>query len=97
LNDLPNATENFSRLFADDTCLLLSSTTLKELESQCNNELVKVSEWMVSNRLTLNPSKTQTLLVTYGKRLICHFKLSFNNVPLDIMFNVKYLDVQRAL
>jgi len=93
LNDLPNATESFSRLFADDTCLLLSSPTLEELESQCNNELAKVSEWIVSNRLTLNPSKTQTLHVTYGKRLKSHFKFCLNNVPLDIMFNVKYLGV----
>jgi len=73
----------------------MSSPTLEELEIHSNNELAKVSEWMVSNRLTLNQSKTQTLLVTYGKRLKSHFKLSLNIVPLvKYMFNVKYLSVR---
>jgi len=44
LNDLPNDTENFPRLVADDTCLFLSSPTLEELKIQRNNEVTKVSE-----------------------------------------------------
>jgi len=93
LNVLLNATEKFPRLFADDTCLLLLISTLEELEIQCNNELANVSEWMVSNRLILNPSKTQTLLVTYGKRLKSNFKSSLKNGPLDIMFIDKHFGV----
>ena len=57
INDLPNATELFTSLFADDTGLLLSSPDLESLFSKVNEELAKAADWFCANKLTLNVLK----------------------------------------
>ena len=64
INDLPNSLINQPTLFADDNCILISNHSLVNLETQSNDELKSVSEWMIANRLTLNPHKTQALVLT---------------------------------
>lgn len=44
-------------LFADDTSILYSNRNLHVLAQTVNNELNKVSDWLVANKLTLNSSK----------------------------------------
>ena len=44
-------------LFADGTNLLYDDKNLKSLEETVNNELVKVSDWLNTNKLTLNATK----------------------------------------
>ena len=39
---------------ADDTNLLYTDTNLKSLEKTVNSELLKVSEWLNANKLTLS-------------------------------------------
>ena len=64
INDLPNASELCSWLFADDTALALSSTSVQELEIQFNQEVNKVHEWLLANRLSMHYSdKTQFMLI----------------------------------
>jgi len=46
INDLPNATELFTSLFADDTGLLLSSPDLESLFSKVNEELAKAADFV---------------------------------------------------
>ena len=62
INDLPNATEFFTILFADDTTLQIKSNSLNSLFHNANSELVKLADWFRSNKLTLNTSKTKYLL-----------------------------------
>ena len=50
-------------MFADDSCLIFSADNLDELQITINRELGKVDEWMASNKLTLNYSKTKFMLV----------------------------------
>ena len=59
INDLPNATEFLTLLFADDTTFQYSGTNLDLLFEKCNFELEKASTWFKSNRLTLNVKKTK--------------------------------------
>ena len=62
INDFHNSSEKFSFcLFADDTNLLYTDKNLKSLEKTVNNGLVRVSDWLNANKLTLN-AKNQTLL-----------------------------------
>ena len=42
INDLPNSVDSVPRLFADDTCLLVNSSSLEHLESKLNIEINKV-------------------------------------------------------
>ena len=54
INDLPNATNFFIKLFANDTFLCAQNSDLETLEVEVNQEIDKVYAWLVSNKLTLN-------------------------------------------
>ena len=70
INDLPQATNFFVRLFADDTFLCAQNKDLVALESQVNFELQKVYNWLASNRLSLNMDKSKFMLISNKKRII---------------------------
>ena len=59
INDLPEATNFFIRLFADDTFLCAQNDNLELLENEVNFELKKVFIWLASNKLTLNIKKSK--------------------------------------
>ena len=63
INDLPNSIHCAARLFADDTCLIVKAPTINETEAELNSELNKVSAWMLANKLTLNPAKSNVLII----------------------------------
>ena len=64
INDLPNATDSLPRLFADDTCLILSHPSFAQLEKNINQDLANVSRWAKTNKLTINPTKSHLLVVS---------------------------------
>jgi len=65
INDLPHAlTHSSPILFADDTSLYLSHTSLKEVTSRANIDLELLYEWFKANRLSLNIPKTQYIHFT---------------------------------
>ena len=51
INDLPNAISSKPRLFADDTCIMLSDSSLPNLETTCNAELNQLKNWCNTNKL----------------------------------------------
>lgn len=62
INDLPNAIEIFSSLFADDTIFVNSNKDLKTLEESTNIQLERAKIWFQSNKLSLNISKTKYIV-----------------------------------
>ena len=62
INDLPNATEFLTLLFADDTTFQYSGDNLDLLFEKSNFELEKASIWFKANKLTLNVKKTKFML-----------------------------------
>ena len=58
INDLPNALLNQPRLYADDTCPLISSPNIEDLHAKS-----KCKIWMDLNKLSLNITKTYSLLI----------------------------------
>jgi hypothetical protein len=59
INDLPNALLHSKPiLFADDTSLYYSSKSINNLYTNVNDDLKKLNEWFMVNRLSLNISKT---------------------------------------
>ena len=58
INDLPNAVNCIPRLFADDTSLISRNFNLFKLESDRNEDLVKIHKWCLANRVTFNPVKS---------------------------------------
>lgn len=85
INDLPSATNFLSSLFADDTALSKSSSSLENLVTSCNAELAKATEWLHSNKLSLNTNKTKYIIFRNNKmnieESICHLKI--DNIEIE--------------
>ena len=62
INDLPNATDFLTLLFADDTTFQVSGVDLDQLFAYANSELAKSTIWFKANKLTLNVKKTKFML-----------------------------------
>ena len=50
-------------MFADDTNISTSAGSVEKLETQLNIELDKIYRWLVANKLTLNVSKTEYMII----------------------------------
>ena len=80
INDLNYALKFSSAShFADDTSIIYTSKNPKTLETNINFDLKSVSEWLKSNRLSLNARKTKLLLF----RSKCS-KIQFENISIKI-------------
>ncbi len=93
INDLPNATNFYIKLFADDTFLCSQNDDLKTLESDVNFEIEKVYSWLKMNKLTLNISKSKFMLISNKKRLSNNFSVSLNGQDIEQCDSYKYLGV----
>ena len=67
VNDLPLATNFDVKLFAHDANLTMSNYNVKDLQKNVNNELENIVDWMRSNKLSLNFTRTEFLLITKAK------------------------------
>ena len=95
INDLPNALIfSESTLFADDTCLLYSNSSLKSIERHLNIDLKRLFKWLCANKISLNVSKTEVLLFRNIHKSINHnVGLKLNGKILNFSDSVKYLGV----
>ena len=62
INDLPNISKLFLLLFADDTGCLAADSNLPNLIKFCNEELQKIANWMVANKLAINVNKCKFII-----------------------------------
>ena len=62
INDLPNSTDLFSILFADDTTFQISGANTSDIFVRANIELKKAEQWFCANKLTLNAKKTRVMV-----------------------------------
>ena len=64
INDLPSCSDKLSfKIFADDTNVFALASDLKTLEALMNSELEKVKEWCDVNKLSINMSKTNFMII----------------------------------
>ena len=63
INDLQKISKFETRLFADDTALILSDKNMKSFNVKVNSELIKIEQWLNANKLSLNYSKTKFMLI----------------------------------
>ena len=97
INDLPNClVHSQPRMYADDTHLTLASNNINDIEIYLNQDLENVNEWLIANRLTLNQSKTEFMLIGSRQRL-CTFQsapnLKINGAPIKQVSVTKSLGV----
>ena len=78
---------------ADDTHLITySGSDLHLIQSSLSHDLEKLSKWLVSNRLTLNATKTEFMVIGSRQRLSTlsdTLELSIDNVPIEQVSHVK--------
>ena len=81
--------------FADDTNLIVSDRSLKNLRLKMNEELKSLYEWLCANRLSLNVVKAEFLLFrnNLSKNEVFKFTLRLNNKTLYESHHVKYLGI----
>jgi len=76
-------------LYADDINLHISGKKL--LEKTVNHELKKIDHWVRANKLCINYSKSNFMLMSNHKNI--NFSVSINHHPISKQSSLKYLGV----
>ena len=85
INDIANVSNIFKiNLFADDTSLFHTHNNFESLIKETNQELIRISTWLATNKLILNISKTNYIIFTskgksYNKN-VSNIKIDGNNI-----------------
>jgi len=94
VNDLPNAIDCTSRLYADDTCLIVHDAIVTNLEHKITINLEKFKIWLDANYLTINLNKTACILIPYStKTTEYNFNPSFDGISINKVSSFKYLGI----
>jgi hypothetical protein len=96
VNDLPMYINNGRcAMYADDTVVYVSSDTVAGASQNLNDVLNNVHNWFTSNRLVLNVSKSNAMLIGNGSAAENHnnFDVLLDNSPLHTVQCTKYLGV----
>ena len=79
MNDIPSATEYFTFILCADDTTLFGTMTYSfpalphEHNISINGELLKVNDWLVANRLSLNINKTKYTIFLNSQKDISNF------------------------
>ena len=84
-------------MFADDTTILTSGSTVQEVELRLNLLASDVSSWANLNRMALNASKTKSMLIASPQKLRFlssrSLDVAVNNTVVDQVLEAKVLGV----
>lgn len=70
INDLPNCLSNSQpRMYADDTSLTYADSNPNSIQVSLNKDLDNISKWLSANKLTLNMTKTEFMLIGSRQKL----------------------------
>ena len=97
INDLSNCLSSCQpRMYADDTHITYAGADLNSIQSNLNHDLSNLNQCLTSNKLTLNATKTEFMLIGSRQRLSTlpdTLKLSINNELINRVSSVKSLGV----
>jgi hypothetical protein len=82
-------------LFADDTNMFLSNKNLDTLIATLNEELIGVNNWFMSNRLSINLSKTNFIIFSSPRKKYdpTITKVKLNGISIEQVKHAKFLGV----
>ena len=87
VNDLP-------RLFADDTCLIVNDSSHVNLIEKLNEEICSVSKWMNANKLTINVTKSNILVISPKLNKRCFYNSSnYPTTSIPTINTARYLGI----
>lgn len=94
INDITHSSNRLKfLLFADDTTVYLQDTDIQRLQDSFNEELIHVSEWLLTNKLTLNISKTCYMLSHTLLHQPPPINIIFSNNPINRVNKANFLGV----
>ena len=94
INDVCNISEKLQFiLYADDTSVFMSDANINKLMVNFNNELCKLSRWLVVNRLILNVKKTQCMIFTNKKINYDNIIIEMNGTKINVATSINFLGV----
>ena len=95
VNDLHSSSSLLSfLLFADDTTIIYSSPNYDSFVYTLNCELIKVSSWFKSNKLSLNSSKTKCIFFSKSSNpSFPSSAIAIDNSPISRVKSTKFLGV----
>ena len=97
VNDLPMFIKNGRcSMYADDTIIHVSNVNTTEVNQELNDVLVNVENWYKANKLVLNVSKSNAMLIsnTAGNESADDFSVYLNDNKLENVQCTKYLGVK---
>ena len=89
VNDMETAVSCRLILYADDSALLVSGTSVSVIEETLGHELTSLSAWLVDNKLSIDLGKTKSFFL--GSNKILRKQCGKNEVAAKD--NVKYVGV----
>ena len=95
INDIPLASDLLTWLFADDTVLVESASSLSILQTKMNEQVGKVQAWLLANKLSVHyVDKSMYMLVNSNNNIRVadgNFELKMANHVLTRTKTYKYL------
>ena len=83
-------------MYADDTHVTLTSDSLAELLESAREEMMNISEWMRINKLSINPQKTEYMIIGHPRRtnkILSHEPLMLNGAEIKHVKETKSLGI----
>ncbi|KAK3092504.1 hypothetical protein FSP39_003753 [Pinctada imbricata] len=93
INDLPDAIEGLSRLYADDTSVSHSSSSLSEIERNTNLDMTNITKWSKDWLVEFNPAKTKVLVFGADDNELENLTFIFDNIPINPVHSHKHLGI----
>ena len=90
VNDITQSLLSLTRLYADDSSLFCSTTSLQDIEGILNHDLTIVSKWAKQWLVDFNPNKTEAVIFS-TKRDLVEPELIFENTKIRIVDQHKHL------
>ena len=81
-------------MYADDTTLFCDFDNVNVTEETINYELVKLTEWLACNQLSLNVNKTKFMFFHSVRKNVNYPTLSINGINIERIADFNFLGIQ---
>ena len=94
LNDIALISENvFTINFADDTSVFIKGNNLHEMSMKMNDNLRQITEWLQTNKLSLNIKKSNFMIFKPKRTCNTPVDIVMNNQRIEQVHSTKFLGV----
>ena len=78
-------------MYADDTTLLCDLNNDNDIETLINDELCKITNWLLANQLSLNVKKTKFMVLHSGRKHVVYPILNINGTVIERVDTFNFL------